>query len=112
LPRDRVDKIVERTVKGGGEIVSLLKTGSAFYAPSAGVVQMIDSIVLDKKRILPCAAYLEGEYGINGVFVGVPAKLGKDGIEKIIEIKLTAEEQEALKKSADAVRELNAIMKI
>jgi malate dehydrogenase len=112
LPKDRIDKIVERTVKGGGEIVSLLKTGSAFYAPSAGVVQMVDSIVLDKKRILPCAAYLEGEYGIDGVFVGVPVKLGEDGIEKIIEIKLTAEEQEALKKSADAVRELNAIMKI
>lgn len=112
LPKDRIDKIVERTVKGGGEIVSLLKTGSAFYAPSAGVVQMVDSIVLDKKRILPCAAYLEGEYGIDGVFVGVPVKLGKDGIEKIIEIKLTAGEQEALKKSADAVRELNAIMKI
>lgn len=112
LPQETISRIVERTVKGGGEIVSLLKTGSAFYAPAAGVAQMVDSIVLDKKRILPVAAHLEGEYGINGVFVGVPAKLGKNGIEQIIEIKLTPEEDAALKKSADAVRELIKIMKL
>jgi len=112
LPKNKLDKIVERTVKGGGEIVALLKTGSAFYAPSAGVAQMVDAIVHDKKQILPCAAYLDGEYGVNGVFVGVPVKLGKDGIEEIIKIKLTPEEKKALKKSADAVRELLDIMKI
>jgi len=112
LPEETVSKIVERTVKGGGEIVALLKTGSAFYAPSAGAVQMVDAIVLDKKQILPCAVYLEGEYGINGVFVGAPVKLGENGVEEIIEIKLTPEEQAALEKSADAVRELLAIMKI
>lgn len=112
LPADTISKIVERTVKGGGEIVALLKTGSAFYAPSAGAVQMVDAIVLDKKQILPCAAYLEGEYGVSGVFVGVPTKLGENGIEEIIEIKLTSEEQAALNKSADAVRELIEIMKI
>ena len=112
LAEETVSKIVERTVKGGGEIVALLKTGSAFYAPSAGVVQMVDAIVLDKQKILPCAAYLDGEYGINGVFVGVPAKLGKNGIEKIIEMKLMPEEEAALKKSVDAVRELIEIMKI
>jgi malate dehydrogenase len=112
LPEEKVAKIVERTVKGGGEIVALLKTGSAFYAPSAGAAQMVDSIVLDKKRILPVAAYLEGEYGIDGTFVGVPAKLGANGIEQIIEIKLTPEEQAALKKSADAVMDLVKIMKI
>jgi malate dehydrogenase len=112
LPEETVSKIVERTVKGGGEIVALLKTGSAFYAPSAGAVQMVDSIVLDKKRILPVAAYLEGEYGINGTFVGVPAKIGANGIEQIIEVKLTPEEQAALKKSADAVMELVSVMKI
>ena len=112
LSADKVDKIVERTVKGGGEIVALLKTGSAFYAPSAGVAQMVDSIILDKKQILPCAAYLEGEYGIDGVFMGVPVKLGKNGIEEIIEIELTGEEKAALEKSAGAVRELLDIMKI
>ncbi len=112
LPEETISKIVERTVKGGGEIVALLKTGSAFYAPSAGVVQMVDAIVLDKQKILPCAAYLDGEYGVNGVFVGVPAKLGKNGMEQIIEIKLMPEEEAALKKSVDAVRELIEIMKI
>ena len=112
LPKETVDRIVERTVKGGGEIVSLLKAGSAYYAPSAGAAQMVDSIILDKKRILPCAAYLQGEYGIEGVFVGVPVKLGANGIEQIIEIKLTAEENAALQRSADAVRELINIMKI
>ncbi len=112
MPREKIAQIVERTVKGGGEIVALLKTGSAFYAPSAGAVQMVDAIVLDKKQILPCAAYLDGEYGVKGVFVGVPTKLGEGGIEEIIEIKLTPDEQAALNKSADAVRELLAIMKI
>lgn len=112
LPEETISKIVERTVKGGGEIVALLKTGSAFYAPSAGVAQMVDAIILDKQNILPCAAYLDGEYGISGVFVGVPAKLGKNGMEQIIEIKLMPEEEAALKKSVDAVRELIEIMKI
>ncbi len=112
LPAETIKKIVDRTVKGGGEIVTLLKTGSAFYAPSAATVQMVDAILLDKKQILPCAAYLEGEYGIRGLVVGVPAKLGKNGIEKIIEIKLTPEEKAALEKSAEAVKELVNIMKL
>ena len=112
LPQETVNKIVERTVKGGGEIVALLKTGSAFYAPAAATAQMIESILLDKKRILPCAVYLDGEYGIKGAVVGVPAKVGKDGIEQIIELKLTADESAALKKSAGAVRELAKIMKL
>ena len=112
LPQETVNKIVERTVKGGGEIVALLKTGSAFYAPAAATAQMIDSILLDKRRILPCAVRLDGEYGIKGAVVGVPAKVGKDGIEEVIELKLTAEESAALKKSAEAVRELNKIMKL
>ena len=112
LPQETVNKIVERTVKGGGEIVALLKTGSAFYAPAAATAQMIESILLDKKRILPCAVSLEGEYGIKDVVVGVPAKLGKNGIEQIIELKLTADESAALKKSAEAVRELAKIMKL
>jgi malate dehydrogenase len=112
LPQETVNKIVERTVKGGGEIVALLKTGSAFYAPAAATAQMVESILLDKKRILPCAVSLEGEYGIKDVVVGVPAKLGKNGIEQIIELKLTAEEGAALKKSAEAVRELAKIMKL
>jgi malate dehydrogenase len=112
LPPQKVAAIVDRTVKGGGEIVALLKTGSAYYAPSAAAVQMVEAIVLDRKRILPCAAYLQGEYGISGVVVGVPVKLGSKGIEKIIEIKLTAEEQALLKKSAEAVKELAQVMKI
>lgn len=112
LPKDRVDAIVERTVKGGAEIVGLLKTGSAYYAPSAAAVQMVEAIIFDKKKILPCAAYLEGEYGITGAFVGVPVKLGTSGIEQIIELKLTEEERAALKRSADAVRELVDIMKL
>jgi malate dehydrogenase len=112
LAQETISRIVERTVKGGGEIVSLLKTGSAYYAPSAAVALMVDSIVLDKKRILPCAACLQGEYGINGVFVGVPVKLGKNGIEQIIEIRLTPDEETSLRKSADAVRELIEIMKL
>ena len=112
LPKETVDRIVERTVKGGGEIVSLLKAGSAYYAPSAAVAQMVDSILLDKKRILPCAVYLDGEYGIKGVFLSVPMKLGANGVEQIIEIKLTPEEDAALKKSGEAVRELINIMKL
>tara|TARA_B100000315_G_scaffold117295_1_gene107534 strand:+ start:755 stop:1696 length:942 start_codon:yes stop_codon:yes gene_type:complete len=104
ITKDRVDKIVERTRKGGGEIVALLKTGSAYYAPGASAVQMVESIIKDKKRILPCAAYLEGEYDIEGLFVGVPVKLGSNGIEEIIEIKLTDEESNSLKASADAVK--------
>jgi malate dehydrogenase len=106
MPKDQLDKIIGRTRKGGGEIVALLKTGSAYYAPSAAVVQMIDAIFNDRKKILPCAAYLEGEYGIKGLFVGVPVKLGANGVEKIVEIKLTPEEQAALNKSAAAVKEL------
>ncbi len=112
LPQETINRIVERTIKGGGEIVALLKTGSAFYAPAAATAQMIKSILLDKKRILPCAVYLEGEYGIKDAVVGVPAKLGKNGVEQIIELKLTAEENAALKKSAEAVRELAKIMKL
>jgi malate dehydrogenase len=112
LSQETIDRIVQRTVNGGGEIVALLKTGSAFYAPAAAVAQMVDAVILDKKRILPCAAYLDGEYGIKGVFVGVPAKLGRNGIEQIIEIKLTPEEAAALRKSAEAVQELIKIMKL
>jgi malate dehydrogenase len=110
LPKERIDAIVERTRKGGAEIVNLLKTGSAYYAPSAAVMQMVEAILKDKKKILPCAAYLEGEYGINGLFVGVPVKLGARGIEQIIEIKLTAEEKAALDKSAASVRELVTVL--
>jgi malate dehydrogenase len=106
LPKERIDAIVERTRKGGAEIVNLLKTGSAYYAPSAAAVQMVEAILKDKKKILPCAAYLEGEYGVHGLFVGVPVKLGARGIEQIIEIKLTPEENAALQKSSAAVREL------
>ncbi len=112
LPPETIDRIVERTVKGGGEIVSLLKAGSAYYAPSAAVAQMVDSIILDKKRILPCAVYLDGEYGIKGVFLSVPVKLGANGVEQIVEIKLTSEEDAALKKSAEAVQELINVMKL
>ncbi len=112
LPKERIDAIVERTRKGGAEIVNLLKTGSAYYAPSAAVVEMVGAILKDKKKILPCAAYLEGEYGIRGLFVGVPVKLGAKGIEQIIEIKLTAEESAALQKSAASVRELVAVLNL
>lgn len=112
LSKERIDSLVKRTVEGGGEIVNLLKTSSAFYAPAAATAQMVDAIILDKKRILPCATYLEGEYGINGVVVGVPVKLGKSGIEQIIELELTPEEDSALKKSANAVRELIKVMKL
>src|SRR3954465_9418500 len=103
---DRLKAIVERTANGGAEIVKYLKTGSAYYAPSAAATEMTEAILKDKKKIMPCAAYLEGEYGIKGLFVGVPCKLGAKGLEEIIQIKLTQEEQTALNKSADAVKEL------
>ncbi len=110
LPQERIDAIVERTRKGGAEIVNLLKTGSAYYAPSAAVAEMVGAILKDKKKILPCAAYLEGEYGINGLYVGVPVKLGARGVEQIIQIKLTPEEKAVLQKSAGSVRELVNIL--
>jgi malate dehydrogenase len=109
---DRIEAIVKRTREGGAEIVNLLKSGSAFYAPSASVAQMVDSIVLDKKQILPCAVRLEGEYGINGLFVGVPVKLGAKGVEQIIELELTDDERAALQRSADSVKELVGVMGI
>ena len=112
IPKDQLDAIVKRTANGGAEIVGLLKTGSAYYAPAAGAVEMAESILKDKKKILPCAAYLEGEYGVNNLFVGVPVKLGANGIEKIIEINLTAEERIALQKSAAAVQELIDVLGI
>jgi malate dehydrogenase len=111
IDKANLDAIVDRTRNGGGEIVKFLKTGSAYYAPSAAAVEMAESILKDKKKVLPCAAYLEGEYGINGLFVGVPVKLGARGIEQIYEIKLTAEEQAMLKKSADSVQELVDVLK-
>ncbi len=101
-----IDRLVKRTAGGGGEIVSLLKTGSAFYAPSRSIAEMVDAILKDKHKILPCAAYLQGEFGIRDLFVGVPCKLGSRGLESIIEVKLRPEEQAALAKSAEAVREL------
>jgi malate dehydrogenase len=101
-----IDRLVKRTAGGGGEIVKLLKTGSAFYAPSRSIEEMVDAILKDKHKILPCAAYLQGEYGIRGLFVGVPCKLGSKGLESIIEVKLTPQEQAALAKSAEAVKEL------
>ena len=110
LSADRISAIVERTRKGGAEVINLLKTGSAYYAPSAAVVEMVEAILKDKKKILPCAAYLEGEYGIKGLYVGVPVKLGARGIEQIIQIKLTPEEKAALDKSAASVRELVTLL--
>jgi malate dehydrogenase len=112
LPKDKLDAIVNRTRKGGAEIVNLLKTGSAYYAPSAAAVEMAEAILKDKKKILPCAVYLEGEYGIKGLFVGVPVKLGANGVEQIIEIKLTPEEKSALDKSSASVRELVNVLGI
>ena len=106
MDKATIDRLVQRTRDGGAEIVKYLKTGSAYYAPSAATAEMVEAILKDKKKILPCAAYLEGEYGINGLFVGVPCKLGERGLEQIIQIKLTPEEQGALQKSADAVKEL------
>jgi len=106
LPKDKLDTIIERTRNGGAEIVNLLKAGSAFYAPSASIAEMVDAILKDKKKILPCTVLCEGEYGFKGIFLGLPVKLGRKGIEEIIELKLDKEESEALKKSAEAVREL------
>jgi malate dehydrogenase len=106
LPAERIEALVDRTRKGGGEIVNLLKTGSAFFAPSASAVQMAESILKDKKRILPCAAYCDKEYGVGGYFVGVPVKLGADGVEQVIEIKLLPEEKAAFDKSTQEVRNL------
>ncbi len=112
LPKERVDAIVERTRKGGSEIVGLLKNGSAYYGPSAAAMAMVEAILKDKKKILPCSAYLEGEYGIHGLFVGVLVKLGAKGAEGIIQLKLLPEEQAALEKSAAAVRELVTVLGI
>jgi malate dehydrogenase len=112
MDKATLDAIVTRTRNGGAEIVKHLKTGSAYYAPSAGAVQMAEAIVKDERRILPCAAWLEGEYGMKGLFLGVPCKLGKNGLEKIIEVELTADEKDALSKSADAVREPMAAIKL
>ncbi len=106
MDKSTLDRLIQRTRDGGAEIVKYLKTGSAYYAPSSATAEMVEAILKDKKKILPCAAYLEGEYGINGLYVGVPCKLGERGLEQIIEIKLTGEEQAALQKSADAVKEL------
>ena len=111
LPQEIVNRITERTLKAGAEIVGLLQTGSAFYAPSAGVTQMVEAIILDKKQILPCATFLDGEYGIKDTVISVPVKLGKNGIEQIIELELTAGEKSALADSAQAVRELVEGMK-
>ena len=110
MPQDRIDALVERTRNGGAEIVGLLKTGSAYYAPASAAVEMAESILKDKKKILPCAVYLEGEYGINDLFIGVPVKLGSRGAEEVIEITLTETEKAALQHSADAVQELKDIL--
>jgi len=112
LPQETIDRLVERTRKGGGEIVSLLKTGSAFYAPGAAAAQMVEAILKDKKRILPCCAYLEGEYGLSDICFGVPVKLGMSGVEKIIELELTAEESELVSKSAESVKKSIAALKL
>jgi malate dehydrogenase len=111
MAQDRIDALVERTRNGGAEIVALLKTGSAYYAPASAAVEMAESILKDKKKILPCAAYLQGEYGQQDLFIGVPVKLGAKGVEDIIEITLTDEEKKALQKSANAVQELKDLLK-
>jgi malate dehydrogenase len=110
MAEEKIDQLVKRTRSGGGEIVELLKEGSAYYAPSAAITQMVEAVLLDKKRILPACVYLEGEFGINGLCVGVPVKLGAGGMEQVMEIKLTADEQAALKSSADTVQELVEVM--
>ena len=112
LDKSTIDQIVSRTANGGAEIVKLLGTGSAYYAPGSAVVEMVDAILKDKKKILPCAVFLQGEYGIRDLFVGVPVKLGARGVERIIEIELTREEQEALEKSARAVKELVEVISV
>ena len=111
ISKQRIDEIVQRTRDGGAEIIGLLKTGSAYYAPSASIAQMVESILLDRQQVLPCTVYLEGEYAINGLYVGVPVKLGAGGVEEIIEFELTADETAALKQSAAAVEELVEVMK-
>ena len=110
MAEEKVEQLVQRARQGGGEIVALLKSGSAYYAPSAAITQMVEAVLLDKKRILPACAHLEGEYGINGLCVGVPVKIGAGGMEQIIEIRLTAEEKQALQRSADSVQELVDVM--
>ena len=112
MSKETVDRLVKRTRDGGAEIVGLLKSGSAYYAPSAAAAEMVEAILKDKKKIVPCAAYLEGEYGVQGLYVGVPVKLGAKGLEQIVEIKLSPEEQAALNKSAGAVRELVDVLKL
>lgn len=112
LSKEKIDQLVDRTRKGGGEIVNLLKTGSAFYAPSAGVIQMAETILKDKKRILPCCVYLNGEYGLRDICFGVPVKLGARGVESIIEIELTEEERRLMTKSAESVRKSIAELKL
>jgi malate dehydrogenase len=112
MPAERIEQIVQRTRDGGAEIVKLLGTGRAYFAPSASVLQMVDSILLDKKMIMPCTVYLQGEYGIHNLFVGVPTKLGAQGVEQIVEIELNADERALLQKSADAVQELVHVMGI
>ena len=111
LSQDRIDALVDRTRNGGAEIVGLLKTGSAYYAPASAAVEMAESIIKDKKKILPCAVYLQGEYGLNDLFIGVPVKLGAGGVEEIIEITLSGDEKKALQKSAAAVQELKDVLK-
>jgi malate dehydrogenase len=111
MDQQTIDRLVQRTRSGGAEIVKHLKTGSAYYAPAASACEMVESILKDKKKVLPCAVHLEGEYGIHGLFVGVPVKLGAKGVEKIYEIKLSAEEAGALQKSAAAVQELVNVLK-
>ena len=110
LSKDRLEEIVDRTRKGGGEIVALLKTGSAYYAPAAASAQMVEAIVRDKKRVIPCAAYCKEEYGVGGFYVGVPIVLGSAGVEKIIQLQLTDDEQANFQKSVDAVKELVGTM--
>jgi malate dehydrogenase len=112
IPEDKLNAIIQRTAKGGGEIVKYLKTGSAYYAPAMAVTEMVESIVKDKKKILPCSAFLEGEYGINGIYFGSPVKLGANGLEEIIEIDLNDAEKEAIKKSEAAVRSVIDLLKL
>ena len=112
LSKEAIDRICTRTANGGAEIVKLLGTGSAYYAPASSIVEMVEAILKDKKKILPCCVYLTGEYGINGLFVGVPVKLGTRGLEGIFVIDLSPEEQAALHKSAEAVRELVDVIKV
>jgi malate dehydrogenase len=109
VPGDRIDELVKRTATGGGEVVTLLGT-SAWYAPGAASAQMVNAVMLDEKRVLPCTAYLEGEYGIDGLYIGVPVKLGAGGIEEIVELELSEEEQTMLNESADAVREVVGVL--